>query len=260
MNAMPHLWRRSGWLAAALLLSITVIAVQRPVPEPYFPTADNWERRKPSEVGMDDVAVQAAVEWAKTQGSTWPKDFSNQLRVFGRQLGPMPAEHGDPNGIVIRNGYIVAEFGDTARIDVTYSVAKSYLASILGLALDRRLIRSITDPVTNTVHDGGYDSAHNARITWEHHARQTSEWEGTLFGKVDTFIGNEEFGTQARPARPRQEVGALFDYNDVRINRLALSLMRVWKEPLPDVLKNEIMNPIGASNTWRYVAYDNVDV
>lgn len=209
---------------------------------------------------MDDATVQAAVEWAKTQGSTWPKDFSNQLRVFGRQLGPMPHEHGDTNGIVIRNGYIVAEFGETDRVDATYSVAKSYLASILGLALDRGLIRSITDPVAKTVHDGGYDSPHNAKITWEHHARQTSEWQGTLFGKIDTFIGDEEFGTQARPARPIQEPGIFFDYNDVRINRLALSLMRVWKRSLPDVLRREIMDPIGASNTWRYVGYDNVDV
>ena len=261
---MSQAWRNARSLIAALgLLSISVYAAvvpQRPSPKPYFPSRDNWERRKPSEVGMDDAAVQAAVDWARTQGSTWPKDFSNQLRVFGRQLGPMPAEHGDPNGIVIRNGYIVAEFGDTTRIDPTYSVAKSYLSSILGVAIDRGLIRNITDPVAKTVHDGGYDSTRNAKITWEHHARQTSEWEGTLFGKADTFTGNEEFGTQARPARVLLEPGAFFDYNDVRINRLALSLMRVWKKPLPDVLKSEIMDPIGASNTWRYVGYDNVDV
>jgi len=215
-------WRRTGHLAAALVLSITAtLALQRTDLNPYFPSRNNWERRKPSEVGMDDAAVQAAVDWAKTQGSAWPKDFSNQLRVFGHQLGPMPAEHGDPNAIVIHKGYIVAEFGDTTRIDTTYSVAKSYLASILGLAIDRGLIKNIADPVGKTVHDGGYDSPHNAKITWEHHARQTSEWEGTLFGKVDTFTGNEEFGTQARPARLLQEPGALFDYNDVRFVSIA---------------------------------------
>jgi CubicO group peptidase (beta-lactamase class C family) len=258
-SAMTRSRRRSA-LAAFIILSITALAAQQPAPGPYFPSRDNWERRKPSDVGMNDASVQAAVEWARTQASTWPKDFSNQLRVFGRQLAPMPAEHGDANAIVIRNGYIVAEFGDTTRIDPTYSVAKSYLASLLGLAIDRGLIKNITEPVGNTVHDGGYDSPRNAKITWEHHARQTSEWEGTLFGKVDTFTGNEEFGTQSRPARPLGEPGAVFDYNDVRINRLALSLMHVWKKALPELLKDEIMNPIGASDTWRYVGYDNVDV
>ena len=87
-------------IAAIGFLSVFVHAAvvpQRPSTKPYFLSRDNWERRKPSEIGIDNAAVQAAVDWAKTQGSTWPKDFSNQLRVFGRQLGPMPAEHGDPN-------------------------------------------------------------------------------------------------------------------------------------------------------------------
>jgi len=227
---------------------------------PYFPSRTSWERRKPSDVGMEDAALQSAVEYAIAHASTWPVDFSNQRRVFGRQLAPMPERHGDTNGIVIHNGYIVAEFGDTSHVDVTYSVAKSYVASLLGLALDRSLIPNIGDPVGKLVKDGGYDSPHNATITWEQHARQTSEWEGTLFGKVDTFIGAEEFGTQARPARQRFDPGMYFDYNDVRINRLALSLLRVWKKPLPEVLKSEIMDPIGASNTWKYLGYDNVDV
>jgi TonB family protein len=44
------------------------------------------------------------------------------------------------------------------------------------------------------------------------------------------------------------------------VNRFALSLLRVWKRPLPEVLAAEIMNPIGASNTWRWHGYDNADV
>jgi CubicO group peptidase (beta-lactamase class C family) len=36
--------------------------------------------------------------------------------------------------------------------------------------------------------------------------------------------------------------------------------MRLWKQPLPEVLKTEIMDPIGASNTWVYHGYDNSGV
>ena len=43
----------------------------------------------------------------------------------------------------------------------------------------------------------------------------------------------------------------------MRINRLALSLLRVWKRPLPDVLRDEVMTPLGASATWRWIPYDN---
>ena len=44
--------------------------------------------------------------------------------------------------------------------------------------------------------------------------------------------------------------GMRYEYNDTRVNRLALSLLRMWKRPLPDVLREEIMDPISASNSW----------
>ena len=53
------------------------------------------------------------------------------------------------------------------------------------------------------------------------------------------------------------EPGTFFKYNDTRVNVLALSLLYVLKQPLPDVLKTSIMDPIGASSTWHWEAYDN---
>jgi CubicO group peptidase (beta-lactamase class C family) len=228
--------------------------------KPYYPARDQWERRTPAELGMDAGLLDAAIAWAKTENTARPKDLSDQVRMFGRVLGPMPAERGDISGIVICKGYIVAEFGDTQRIDPTYSVAKSYLSTLLGLAIDRGRIRKITDPVAEYIKDSGYDSPHNAKITWEHHARQTSEWEDNMFGKPHTFLGKEEFGNGAMPPRELLEPGTYFEYNDVRINRFSLSLLRVWGRPLPEVLKSEIMDPIGASDTWVYHGYANSDI
>ena len=228
----------------------------------YYPARGNWETRKPADVGMDEALLTQAVEFAKTRDSNWGKTdyMADQIRTFGRPLGPVPPSHGRTNGLVIRHGYIVAEFGDTTPIEPTYSVAKSYLSTILGLAIDRGLIKNVTDPVANYVKDGGYDSPHNANITWEHHARQSSEWEGTLFGKPSTFLGTEEFGNGQMKPRAINEPGTFYEYNDVRVNRFALSLLRVWKRPIPDVLKTEIMDPIGASDTWKWLGYDNADV
>jgi CubicO group peptidase (beta-lactamase class C family) len=228
----------------------------------YVPSADTWERRHPADLGMDPALLAAAIEYAKTRDTTWGRTdyMADQVRTFGRPLGPVPQSHGSTNGIVIRHGYIVAEFGDTSAVEPTYSVAKSYLSTVLGITLQRGLIRKITDRVGEYIKDGGYDSPHNASITWEHHARQASEWDGTLFGKPSTFVGSEEFGRGEMKPRELHEPGTYYEYNDVRINRLSLSLLRLWKRPLPDVLKTEIMNPIGASNTWRWIGYDNADV
>ena len=227
----------------------------------YYPLpGDQWETKRPAELGFDPALLEQAVAFARTQESKVPRDFSTQVQTFGALLGPLPKERGETNGIILRNGYIVAEWGDTRRIDPTYSVAKSFLSTVLGLAIDRGMIKSVDDAVYDYIKDGGYDSPHNAKITWRHHATQTSEWEGTMFGKSHDFIGIEQFGAGRRQPRELKQPGQFYEYNDVRINRFSLSLLRVWKRPLPEVLKQYVMDPIGASTTWQYHGYHNSDV
>ncbi|RIJ33438.1 serine hydrolase domain-containing protein [Pontibacter oryzae] len=228
----------------------------------YYPGAgDAWEHRKPEDLGFDAAKLQEAVTWAKQQETQqMQKDFSTQAEIFGEPLGPLPNDRASTNGIILKNGYIVAEWGDTEAVDPTYSVAKSFLSTILGLTLDKGMIEGITDPVAKYVQDGGYASEHNKPITWEHHARQTSEWQGEMWGKKDDFVGKEAYGRGERKPRELQQPGTFYEYNDARINRFALSLLRVWQKPLPDVLKDKIMNPIGASDTWQWVPYRNSTV
>src|SRR6185312_2219823 len=111
---------------------------------------------------------------------------------------------------------------------------------------------------------------HNGAITWRHMLHQTSEWEGTLFGKsdmIDRFrsLGAEAQGNPAQrkgSARALQAPGSYWEYNDIRVNRLSLALLRRFGRALPDVFAERIMRPIGASDTWRWHGYRNsfVDV
>jgi CubicO group peptidase (beta-lactamase class C family) len=256
---------RSSLLLIAFLFSGAAI-VAPPVnsqTEPtgvYYPASRSWQRRKPEEVGMDSALLDRAVAYAKTQASTIPADFSTQVETFGRVLGPLPKMRGDANGIILRHGYIVAEWGDTNRIDPTYSVAKSFLSTLTGLAVDRGLIKGVEDPMKLYATDDGYASPHNAKITWEEHLQQTSEWEGSMWGKSSDFVGVAEFGRGQRQPRVIKEPGTFWEYNDVRINRMSLTLLQVWQKPLPVVLKNEIMDRIGASPTWQYHGYFNSQV
>ncbi|WP_045690311.1 serine hydrolase domain-containing protein [Hymenobacter sp. AT01-02] len=250
-----------------LLVLPAFVACTRPAPTSistahpgaYFPpSGDAWQRQAPAVAGFDSVRLADAVAFAKTQETTqMAPDFSTQEEIFGKLLGPIPSSRAATNGIILRHGYIVAEWGDTKRADPTYSVAKSFLSTILGISIDRGRIKNIHDPVATYVQDGGYESAQNRPITWEYHARQTSEWEGELWGKNANFIGHEAFGRGERKPRALQAPGSYYEYNDVRINRLALSLLRVWERPLPEVLKKEVLDPIGASTSWQWVSYPN---
>jgi len=227
----------------------------------YYPGAwGDWEHREPGEMGMDARKLQEAIQFAVQNESEHPKDLVldkalSSYEPLAELIGPMK-ERGSLNCLVLRNGYIVAEFGDTRRVDMTFSVTKSYLSSAAGLAYDRGLIRDLHEPVGDYVKDGGFDSPHNSVITWHQLLNQTSEWEGTLWGKPD-WVDRPEGDNLEWPNRELQEPGTRWKYNDVRVNRLALALLRIWRKPLPQVLKEHLMDPIGASPTWEWHGYDN---
>jgi CubicO group peptidase (beta-lactamase class C family) len=174
--------------------------------------------------------------------------------------------------VILRHGYIVAEWGDPHRVDMTFSVTKSFLSTTVGLALDRGLIRSVEDRVADAMApielvvreaatNGGsallpFETPHNRKITWDHLLRQTSDWEGTLWGKPE-WADRPSGEPSTWQTRARLEPGSAYEYNDVRVNVLALAALNVWRRPLPQVLKELVMDPIGASQTWRWYGYDN---
>jgi CubicO group peptidase (beta-lactamase class C family) len=239
-----------------LIVLLAAFALQA---QTYFPPPGEWQHKSPAELGFNPAKLQQAIEYARANGSTW--DFErDQVPTFGAVLGPLPKQRAATNGIILRHGYIAAEFGDTSANDPVYSVAKSFLSIVASLAVDRGLIHNVNDRVAQYIHDGGYDSPHNSKITWKDHLQQASEWEGTLWGKNADFVGAEQFGRGERKPREIHDPGTFYEYNDVRINRFSLSLLRLFGRGLPEVLKTSIMDPIGASNEWRWRGYFNSSV
>jgi CubicO group peptidase (beta-lactamase class C family) len=176
---------------------------------------------------------------------------------FDTPIGPVQPR-GALNGIIVRNGSVVAEWGETTRVDMTFSVTKSFLSTVVGLAWQKGLIRDVNDLVRDYVAQPGlFDGPHNSKITWDHLLRQTSDWQGTLWGKPD-WADRPEWKSGADWATRRiSEPGTHYKYNDVRVNVLALAALHVIRKPLPQVLRDEVMDPIGASSTWRWHGYDN---
>ena len=222
---------------------------------PYYPgPGDDWELRAPGAMGMNADSLLEAVVFAMANEARGSRDLERWMNArgaddpYGALLGSL-RPRGGPAGLVVRGGYIVAEWGDTRRADVTYSVTKSFLATTTMLALQDGVIRNVHDTVADYVSDGTFSSPHNAPITWRHLLTQTSEWEGELFGKPD--VADRRLGRD----RELQAPGTLWEYNDVRVNLAGLATMRAWQRPLPDVLRERIMDPIGASDTWEWHGY-----
>ncbi|MEN9791359.1 MAG: hypothetical protein RLZZ63_1017 [Gemmatimonadota bacterium] len=298
--ALPTLTRRKRARQTAALLLLWVplgLEAQRAtVPEPratsggraretatlYVPGAI-WEHRAPSSMGIDSVRLAEAIAFAIARETRAPRDMEeNHYRTFGREpfgqgIGPF-APRGAPTGVILRGGYVVASWGDPDRVDMTHSVTKSFLSTVVGLAADRGLIESVDDlvwrsqaptyllgltaPAEPGTRFGGsmfldaWATPHNRTITWDHLLRQTSDWEGTLWGKPE-WADRPAADASTWTTRPRVKAGTTYEYNDVRVNLLALATTNIWRRPLPEVLNEFVMEPIGASRSWRWNGYDN---
>ena len=293
---LPRLTRRKRARQAALLgcllLPLGVSAQRSPAPPaagarpreatPYVPGA-TWERRIPAAMGLDSARLAEAIAFAVARETKAPRDMEeNHYRTFGREpfgqgIGPF-APRGEPTGVILRGGYVVASWGEPDRVDMTHSVTKSFLSVVVGLAADRGLIASVDEPVwrsqapTSPLRltapaDPGtrfgasmfldpWSTPHNRTITWDHLLRQTSDWEGTLWGKPE-WADRPAADPSTWTTRPRATAGTTYEYNDVRVNVLALAATNIWRRPLPEVLAEFVMAPIGASRTWRWNGYDN---
>lgn len=270
-------------LSLKILLAVLLFSSFVSAQSTYVPPAGTWERRTPEKAKFDPAKLKEAVDFAIASEAKVPRDLElAHFRTFGREPYGEPIgqfkERGPGTGMIIRNGYIVAEWGSPERVDMTFSVTKSFVSTTVGLALDRKLIRSLQDKAADyaapiAVYKPGqkFDDAdnfgkspfldlfateHNKKITWDHLLRQTSDWEGTLWGKPD-WGDRPDRDANNWLGRKRNEPGSVYEYNDVRVNVLALAALNVWRKPLPQVLKENVMDEIGASNTWRWFGYEN---
>ena len=239
----------------------------------FVPAPDGalWQTIAPAKAGLDPDRLKAAVDFAREQESPWPRslyypDGSYVGNVEWNERGPWTEivgpvrERGGPAGLILKGGRIVAEWGDTARTDMTFSIAKSYLAVLAGIAFDDGLIKDVEEPVGKTVTGPVFSGAHNGQITWRHLLQQSSEWQGEIFGKSDQVDHNRQIGPGADNSRKGQSrelktPGSFYEYNDVRVNVLSYALLERFRRPLPEVLRERVMDPIGASPDWRWEGY-----
>ncbi len=219
---------------------------------------------------MRNIKIEHAVQFAIDHETSWSREIDDRWGVhhddpppWNRLLGPVHAR-GPVSGTIVLNGKTLTSWGEPARADLTFSIAKTYLALLAGIAHDRGLLPDVDEPVGARIAGIGFDKGRNAQVTWAHLLQQTSEWEGECFGVPDQadryrtlqFQGGAAAGKKGDP-RPLQRPGSFWEYNDVRINQLSLALLHLFGRSLPEVFRETIMQPIGASDQWRWVGYDN---
>lgn len=246
-----------------LLLSLALFATTNALvaQDAYYPDSV-WVTKKPVEIKMNAQLLDSAIRFAIRNETKTDYDLRTALyKAWAGEpdykiLGPVKPR-GKPTGIILRKGYIVAQWGDIKRVDMDFSVTKSYLSTVAGLAFDAKLIKNVDDHVSDYVEEK-FEGEHNSKVTWRHLLTQSSDWSGCLFENCDWADRPPKQGAvEDWKNRKLLEPGSNFKYNDVRVNLMAYSLLQIWRKPLPMILKEKIMDPIGASSTWRWHGYEN---
>ena len=223
-------------------------------------------------------ALRAAVRFAQAHESRWPRDPAAPLAPgavpwgvhhgdpppFNRLRGPVHAR-GAQSGVVWQHGDEIAAWGEPARADLTFSVAKSYLALLAGIAQRDGLLPDEDACVADRLPGIGFDSAHNRAITWTHLLTQTSEWEGTCFGIPDTVDRWRKVALDPHPRRrPQGRSAAAASAGELLgIQRCAHQPARAGAAPsvrrsrLPKLFLEEVLVPLGGGEGFAWDGYDD---
>ena len=221
-------------------------------------------------------SLEDAVRYAQAHEVGWPRDpqaasapgqppwgvHHGDPPPYDRLRGPVHAR-GPQSGVVWQHGRELVAWGEPDRADLTFSVAKTYLALLAGVAQQQGLLPDADEPVVARLPGIGFESAPNRPVTWAHLLTQTSEWEGSCFGLPDTVDRWRTVAHDPRPAggpkggaRPLQPAGSYWEYNDVRINQLALALLHLFRAPLPQIFLERVLRPLGGGEGFAWEGYD----
>lgn len=202
------------------------------------------------DAGVDPVALERAISLAIADEPPLPRDMRAWLTLtladepWPHVMGDV-RERGGPSGVVIVGGHEIATWGDPDRVDLCFSLAKSALSTVAGIAWADGLLGDLDEPVAERV---ALDKLATSPITWRHLLTQASDWRGELFG-VPWWADPQ--GRQ-RPGDPEHPPGTRFSYNDIRTNLLSLALTHLHDRPLDEVLRERVMDPIGAGEGWSW--------
>ena len=203
------------------------------------------------QVTLDRVVAECPGRWTigaadiETYLATQVSDTSHREIV-----GPLRASTG-ASGVVWVHGKEVAKWGDADAPEMAFSVTKSVVSVVAGLAFDDGLL--VPDqPVHEVVSIVEFEGPRRDRITWRHLLQQTSQWEGELWGKP-TGVDAQSFreGAEVHGKPP----GEGWAYNDVRMNLLTYALTLLFRRPLPEVLRERVLEPMAASEGWSWHGY-----
>lgn len=227
-------------LAVMIILVSTGVALpidaQSARPVEVWPTQD-WATTPPEEQGMDATALEGIYDYARDSGAS--------LRSM----------------LVVRHGYLVAEeyftpvMYDINNTHIVFSVTKSIVSSLIGIAIDKGFIDNTSQLLLDFFPDRTITnmSAWKEAITLEDvlHMRSGFQWDEDNYDEYNDFFGMTDSADWAQYVLDRPmayEPGSTFYYNSGNSHLLA-TIINVTTGMTPLAFADQyLFGPLGITN------------
>ncbi len=191
-----------------------------------FPAKD-WQQAIPESQGLDSVRLQAAVDYLR--------------------------ENAGPDGVnevmIVRNGFLLWKGPNVDKVHGIWSATKSFTSTVLGLLIDdgKATLDTRAKDVVSAL------ATAYPEVTLRHFTTMTSGYRAMK----DEPRGTYRHGPSPTPfdpcSTPLFAPGTQYAYWDSAMNAFGLVLTRIAGEPIEDLFKRRIADPIGMdTDEWNW--------
>ena len=212
---------------------VCTISFLIPLSAKEFP-GESWSVKNPDELGIDASRVEKLFDLSFQDDAT-------------------------QSVVLIKDGYIIAERYadgyDKDSIGTSWSMAKSFYASLIGISIEMGEIGSLDDKVSDYL---DYFTEDRKDITIREVLDMTSGLENPDHEHEIMFFQDDHLD-YAKDIKRDKETNTVFEYNNVNSLLLGDILLVATGKKADDLLKERVLDPIGTKNyvLWRDAA-DNV--
>lgn len=158
--------------------------------------------------------------------------------------------------LVVQDDHIVFEEywrgNDASTRWISWSVAKSFISALVGIALEEGKIRSIEDAITDYVPEligSGYEGVRikdilqmSSGVRWD---ETYSDPNSDINRMGRTFALGTSFDDFAATMEPHQEPGTFHRYASMDTQVLGMLLVRTTRQTISDYLSEKLWQPLG---------------
>lgn len=159
--------------------------------------------------------------------------------------------------LVIKSDSIIYEhFAENINANTlhpSFSVAKSYIGTMIGIAVDKGLITSTDDLVIKYLPELEKNDKRFLKLTIQHVLDMRAgldfdEDKETPFGGIAKLYYGASLKNQIAKLKMKREPGLFFEYQSINTQLLAAILERVSGEKVPALLSKYLWKPLGAES------------